>query len=79
MNKHPRRVDTPEERIAEDEVETGELGRVEVRILVCGDADSDVLLSAVLDDGDDLWEGEIERVDRVLLSAIASASDPSMD
>ena len=79
MNKHPRRVDTPEERIAEDEVETGELGRVEVRILVCGDADSDVLLCAVLEDRDDLWEGEIKRVDRVLLSAIASASDPSMD
>ena len=79
MNKHPRRVDAAEECVAEDEVEAGELGRVEVRILVCGDADSDVLLCAVLGDRDDLWEGEIKRVDRILLSAIASASDPSMD
>ena len=79
MIKHPRRVDAAEECVAEDEVEAGELGRVEVRILVCGDADSNVLLCAVFEDGDDLWEGKIKRVDRVLLSAIASASDPSMD
>ena len=48
-----RCVDVAEERVAEDEVEAGELSRVEVRILVRGDADSDVLLCAVLEDGDD--------------------------